>query len=481
MKYTLTSLFALLAIFVQAQNFTPGNVVVSRVGDGSATLGSGTAPVSLLEFLPSTASQSSATKTVNFTTSGTGQISVGGTTSVEGQLNLSQDGRYLSLMGYDAPSGTASTNNSISTSFTVTTAGTGYIAVPVSINGPTNNTGATATAYATVSGGAVTAITVVNGGSGYTSAPTFARIGNAFAASTTYAVGQQVVNGNYIYTVTNVTGASGLAATAPTHTSGAVASGGVTFTYAGTAATATTTITNGVVTSITVTSGGSGYTTPSTVGFSGGGGSGASAFLSSTSAIGAITTSSFTVINAGSGYTSAPTLSVSGNGSNFAGSVGIVPYWQGISTKKVIGRVDYTGAIDYSTSFLPSSTASAKSVASIDGTSFYTSINNIGYVSLGQTSTPTPIVSAAPRYVSLSRNQLYYHTGFSNIFSTNTALPTATSTTSTAMTLSTSLSSFGAVYFDLDPTISWNGTGYDVLYLSNSTTGLEKYYYNGTT
>ena len=58
-------------------------------------------------------------------------------------------------------------------SVTVTTAGTGYAAAPtVTIGTPSLAGGVTATAIATVAGGAVTGITVTDGGSGYTSAPT---------------------------------------------------------------------------------------------------------------------------------------------------------------------------------------------------------------------------------------------------------------------------------------------------------------------
>lgn len=85
-----------------------------------------------------------------------------------------------------------------------------------------NFNGVSATATATLSGGAVTGITINNGGSGYTTAPTVNFYG-----------GGAIVNG-------------------------------------GTKARATATITNGVVTGITLNSGGSGYTTAPTVTLSGG-------------------------------------------------------------------------------------------------------------------------------------------------------------------------------------------------------------------
>jgi len=57
-------------------------------------------------------------------------------------------------------------------SVTVSSAGTGYATAPtITIAAPALAGGVTATAVATVAGGAVTGITVTNGGSGYTSAP----------------------------------------------------------------------------------------------------------------------------------------------------------------------------------------------------------------------------------------------------------------------------------------------------------------------
>nr|WP_315030990.1 hypothetical protein [uncultured Chryseobacterium sp.] len=85
-----------------------------------------------------------------------------------------------------------------------------------------NFNGVSATATATVSGGAVTGITIANGGSGYTTAPTVNFYG-----------GGSIING-------------------------------------GTKARATATLSNGVITGITINNGGSGYTTAPTVVISGG-------------------------------------------------------------------------------------------------------------------------------------------------------------------------------------------------------------------
>jgi hypothetical protein len=80
------------------------------------------------------------------------------------------------------------------------------------------------------------------------------------------------------------------------------------------------TISAGRITAITVTVGGSGYTTAPTVGFSGGGGSGATA--TATVSGGVVTV--VTVTAAGSGYTSAPAVSFTGGGGTLAAATATV-------------------------------------------------------------------------------------------------------------------------------------------------------------
>ncbi len=148
---------------------------------------------------------------------------------------------------------------------------------------------------------------------------------------------------------------------------------------------------------------------------------------------------------------------------------------------KVIGRIDNTGVVNYTTKFPTSANGSAKNAFTDDGTRFWTGINNFGYVTLGQTTTPTQINGSAPNRVGgIVGNQLYSLRGFSDLFYTTTALPTGASTTAIALSLSVRLNANGFVFFDTDNTIGWNGTGYDLLYISNSNTGLEKYYFDGT-
>jgi len=343
----------MLAIAGQAQDFTAGNLVVSRVGNGATALGTATAPVSLLEFDKTTASQASPVKTVNIGSAvGSSKLTLAGTAVYEGQLNASTNGQYLSILGYDVPAGELA-------------ASTGISSIAVAVGG-----------------------------------------------------------------------------------------GGINYTFA------------------------------SVITISGGGGTGAAAVINSIGTGGVIT--GIRITNSGSGYTSTPTVSISIGTGFTAGTINRVPYWQGISSKKVLGRIDKTGAVDFSTNFSNSSFAggTSKNAVSIDGSKYWlNSGGRIEYVAYGQTTDATQVVNAGPRSIGIFNNQLYYLLGFTNaaLLYTNTALPEATTTaTALPLSLSTSESPMGFVFLDMDPGVSYNGTGYDLLYIAEIIGGLEKYYFDGT-
>ncbi len=135
---------------------------------------------------------------------------------------------------------TATVSGNAVTALTLTNGGSGYTVAPAVVLSGGGGSGATATA--TISGGVVTGFTVTNGGSGYTSAPTVVLALGYFATATA------TVSGGAITTMTVTNGGSNYT-TAPS----VVVLGG------GTGATATATIASGAVTGITITNGGSGY------------------------------------------------------------------------------------------------------------------------------------------------------------------------------------------------------------------------------
>jgi hypothetical protein len=153
-------------------------------------------------------------------------------------------------------------------SVAVTAGGTGFTSPPtVGFGG---GVGSGATAVATVSGGAVTGVTVTAGGN-FTSTPTvtFSGGGGTGAAATATMSGDTTIgtctSTGQVASINKTANGSGYTSPPAITISG----GG------GTGATATCVLVFGQVGNITITSGGQGYTSNPTVAFTGGGGSGA--------------------------------------------------------------------------------------------------------------------------------------------------------------------------------------------------------------
>lgn len=96
-----------------AAAFTPGNLVIYRVGTGAAALNSNATAVFLDEYTPS----GTLVQSIPMPTSASGsnrQLTASGTATSEGLLTRSVDGRYLLVPGYDAAPGTGSIATSTS-------------------------------------------------------------------------------------------------------------------------------------------------------------------------------------------------------------------------------------------------------------------------------------------------------------------------------------------------------------------------------
>ncbi|NHM07349.1 hypothetical protein G4D82_08965, partial [Flavobacterium sp. CYK-4] len=109
-NYTLTQPTGLTADITAVPTFTYGNLVVTKIGTGAAALTNAATATFLNEYTTTgTAGISVALPT---TTSGSiNRFLSSGTATSEGQLNLSADGQYLTLGGYDAVLGQASVNS----------------------------------------------------------------------------------------------------------------------------------------------------------------------------------------------------------------------------------------------------------------------------------------------------------------------------------------------------------------------------------
>ena len=145
--------------------------------------------------------------------------------------------------------------------------------------------------------GPLTGITLSNGGSGYTLAPSVTISGGGGTGATATAI---LANG----------AVRAITVTAPG--SGYMAPPDITFSGGGgTGAVATAKISNGIVYGVVINDGGSGYVTAPTITFSGGGG-GTGAAATATIDNGVVR--AITLTNQGTGYTSAPVVALSGGG-----------------------------------------------------------------------------------------------------------------------------------------------------------------------
>ena len=200
----------------------------------------------------------SGTNPIILTTAGSGTNSlvklIPATANIGQTSNITASGLSVNSPSGSGASATANVIGSV-TGVNITFAGTGYTTIPTIQFSPppnppvnSNQQVRTATGYATLggTGGAqVIAITITDGGLGYTGAPTISIIGT----NTTPATATASITLSYVSSFNIVSGGSGYT-TPPA----------VTITGAGSGATATATIANGKVTAVNVVAQGTGYT-----------------------------------------------------------------------------------------------------------------------------------------------------------------------------------------------------------------------------
>lgn len=131
-SFILFLLLTSLINFCQAQ-FAPGKLAVLVVGDGTAALSSAATPVFIKQFNLTGAAQSGTlvTSLPTSAVAGTGSVdralTLSGTATAEGLLNLSVNRQYLTLAGYNVSAGTAGVATSVSTTFPTNTRVVGKI------------------------------------------------------------------------------------------------------------------------------------------------------------------------------------------------------------------------------------------------------------------------------------------------------------------------------------------------------------------
>jgi hypothetical protein len=115
LRNILPVLFFVLLGYASSAQFTSGNLVVERLGDGAATLSGNAARINLVEYNTSTANQASAVSTVTLPNASTAPTSApfnvteSGSASNSGLMSLSSDGSTLVISGYNQVPGGAVT------------------------------------------------------------------------------------------------------------------------------------------------------------------------------------------------------------------------------------------------------------------------------------------------------------------------------------------------------------------------------------
>ncbi len=103
LKFLSILLTAIVFAHVGRAQFTTGRLVVLQVGDGSGALSNAATPVFLKEYTTTGTAGVSVTMPVT----GSTRLTISGTSTSDGQMTLSPDGRFLTIAGYDAATGTA--------------------------------------------------------------------------------------------------------------------------------------------------------------------------------------------------------------------------------------------------------------------------------------------------------------------------------------------------------------------------------------
>lgn len=107
-----TAIFAAAGASAWAAAFTAGDVVIYRIGTGASSLTNASTAVFLDEYSTS----GTLVQSIAVDTTGTNKLTASGTATSEGMINLSSNGNYLALPGYDSATGTSSIAGTAATS-----------------------------------------------------------------------------------------------------------------------------------------------------------------------------------------------------------------------------------------------------------------------------------------------------------------------------------------------------------------------------
>jgi hypothetical protein len=296
---------------VQATTANTSNVTVldrSDIAIGASSLGN--LSVSAAGNV-STSGAVVAAGAVTFNSTGTGNVTFANGSSAGSFASSVANGSVTVNAVGNLTVGNITTGGGILDALTLGNGGSGYTVAPTVVISGGGGSGATATATINTSG-AVTSVTITNVGTGYTAAPSIsftgggAQPGTAATASVSISSSIQAVN-----TTINTT-SSGGAGYNMTFTPAVLVVGG-----GGTGATVNPVWTGGVLTSVTIVNPGSGYTAAPTIALAGISGTD---YPTPVIPIGTISlplaggTVATGTVSAGTGYTGAPTVTINAGG-----------------------------------------------------------------------------------------------------------------------------------------------------------------------
>jgi phage tail sheath protein FI len=265
---------------------------------------------------------------------------------------LSYSNNMLIIRGdaNDAKNAVALTTGVV-TGVTVIDGGSGYSSAPsIQFSAPQVDGGLNATGQAVISGGPITAITLSNAGSGYTSVPTVT-ITPALGDTGVDATAVAQLSGAGVTGVTVTDGGSGYTTATVTFSAPQV--------IGGTTATGTATIDAGVITEIVLTNPGLGYTEAPTVTITGDG-----INATATTTIGTSTITGILIVSGGSGYKVAPTVTIT-NGGGSGATVGAVTIGTSSITNIVITNAGSGYSVAPSITFIDGGGIGATATATI--------------------------------------------------------------------------------------------------------------------
>ena len=156
----------------------------------------------------------------------------------------------------------------------------------------------------------------------------------------------------------------------------------------------------------------------------------------------------------------------------------------GAASDKVIARIDNRMGLDLSTKIATTSAFSGSSVRGVvteNGSNFQVAASTTArQVNFSATAASTFTGAASSFSLQRFGGVTYYiNSQIPGYMSSGTAV-NFTTAASPAVQFSAAGVSQALYLLDADPSVSFNGTGYDLMYIPDITNGLRKWYFNGT-